>query len=283
MPTNEVREFLSPACIDRHLSQLFSQGYSTNSIRAYKADITAALSWIEDGNCLLVGCPPDSVDELETALADYLTQMRVQWSPKTTNRKLSALRSYAKFCGVSVLKNYRPMRDVSEGAHCVPGGIDSVRKMITFAKTPQQRALIGLCGFMGLRVSEAVAVRPSHFNLVDRELSVVGKGNKRRIIPISPEAWEAISPALAAAVSTDATIVRFGESMARKVVTKLGIRADLPRAISSHDLRATLATSAYQNGNDIRAVQKILGHSNIRTTQIYVSTSMDEMRKAITL
>jgi site-specific recombinase XerD len=156
--------------------------------------------------------------------------------------------------------------------------------MISAAKWENQKALVALLGFCGLRVAEALAVRPSHFDLNDMELVVRGKGDKTRRLPVSEEAWEfLLMPTTRAFCANDTEIVGIQDRAARALITRLGIKAGLSRRVSSHDLRATFATAVYDKTLDQRVVQELLGHSSGEQTELYIGVSRAKMKAAVEL
>lgn len=167
-------------------------------------------------------------------------------------------------------------------AHPLPGGMTDVRRLISVARTDQHRALISLMGMVGCRVSEALDCRPSWFDLGQSIVEIRGKGDKSRIVPVSSQAMEyVLVPLTRAFVAGDVRIINIADRTARKVVTSLGKKAKLARAISSHDLRATFATSLYDRTKDPRLVQELLGHASIVTTQGYIGVYLENARKAV--
>jgi integrase len=154
--------------------------------------------------------------------------------------------------------------------------------MLKVARHEQQQALIALCGMGGLRISEALKVVPSDFDLVEMSLTVHGKGNKLRKVPVTEEAWSYICSAVARAfVDGDRPLIQFKDRFARATVTNLARRAKLMRRVASHDLRATFATALYDQTQDQRLVQEVLGHAHGTTTEIYILASMDRAREAM--
>jgi site-specific recombinase XerD len=155
--------------------------------------------------------------------------------------------------------------------------------MIAAARNPKQGSLVALCGLCGLRIAESLSVRPSHFNFTDLTLSVRGKGDVTRIIPVSDEAWEVLFPAVSQAFITgdNPPIIDFKDRFARSLITKLGERAGLSRRVASHDLRATFATAVYNATLDQRLVQELLGHASGNTTEIYIEVALKSKKAAV--
>lgn len=153
--------------------------------------------------------------------------------------------------------------------------------MLRVASNPEQEALIGACGFIGLRVQEALDLHTSWLDTHEMMLRVRGKGDKERYVPVSRRAWSAISTAFVAAMQGDGRLINYQDRSARKCITVLGRKAGLKRDISSHDLRATYATILSEQGTPIRVIQELLGHANVNTTQIYTGVGMEAMKEAV--
>lgn len=145
----------------------------------------------------------------------------------------------------------------------------------------EQRALIGLCGYAGLRIHEALACTPDWFDLHNMTLNVRGKGDKQRIIPISERAWGAVQDAYIQAKLSGGRLINYKDRSARKAVTSMGRKAKLSRAVSSHDLRATFATAAYDHTLNQRAVQELLGHASGTQTEVYIGVRLNAMTEAV--
>lgn len=270
---------LTQDSIEKFLASLRVHGYSEATILAYNSDLKDFLTWKPP-------YPHSLMSEAEAAA--WLTMNRkTKWSPKTTQRKLTSLRRYAKWAGnPAFLSEYRPPTPADPEPHPLPEGIPGVLRLIEVAADDRQRALIALCGLCGLRVAEACGVLAGDVHVsrgvgdrVKRTLVVRGKGDKTRILPISGAAWVGICEAWVAVRATE-PILGYSQRYARKLVTNLGRKAKLSREIASHDLRATFATAAYEVSGDIVAVQRLLGHSSVITTQGYLGRSQAQMRDA---
>jgi integrase/recombinase XerD len=147
----------------------------------------------------------------------------------------------------------------------------------------RDRAMIELLYATGLRVSELVGVRLAHLHLDEQYLTCVGKGSKERLVPIGDQATDWVRryqresrPGLTAKArkSRDVLFVNArGGSLTRvgfwKILKAHGRRANLPRSLSPHVLRHSFATHLLENGADLRAIQLMLGHADLSTTQIY--------------
>ena len=133
---------------------------------------------------------------------------------------------------------------------------------------------------LGLRVSELVGLKISGIWFDEGFVSVIGKGNKQRLVPLGDMARDAIQDYLevrgCAADSGSSDILflnRFGRALTRVAVFKMiksyAVKAGISKEISPHTLRHSFATHLIENGADLRAVQEMLGHESILTTEIY--------------
>lgn len=258
--------------IDLFRRSLSENGFSPNTVRAYAGDVTSFLAWAG---------PMYWPNNAERVARQYVTTMRESWKPKTTRRKVSAIRAYARHLGYSpFMADYRPPKPAPAQPHPLPGGINDVMAILEECRTDHHRALIALCGLAGLRVGEALTVTSRDFDLTEMTLLVHGKGAADRVVPITKPAWFFICPAMAAAHQSGLPIIGIKDRAARAFVTRAGRRAALLRDAASHDLRATFLTTAYQRTKDIRAVQDLAGHASMDTTRVYTGITMADMRKA---
>jgi integrase/recombinase XerC len=230
-----------------------------------------------------MGLSEISLEDLEALAASWMNQRRRLVSPKTLGRRITSMRALGKCLGVSILAEYTAPTPARAVPHPLPGLANDLRKMIEAARNDEQRALIALTGMCGLRITEAREVDPvADFDLQEMTLSVRGKGDRTRVVPISKEAWSIMCPrVIEARINGEPTVITFTDRYARDIISSLGVRAKVKRPVSSHDMRATFATLAYNHsGGDIRAVQELLGHASVVQTQLYTGVTMEGMRLA---
>jgi site-specific recombinase XerD len=263
--------------IEQFQNSLCAHGRSEKTAKAYGTDLKTFLKEIDQGEI--------SMEEFEMTAQNWLTANRRIIAPKTTSRRLTSLRVFAKWAGHSdVLSDYSTPTVARGQSHPLPEGMDGVRRLIEVARNEKQKALIALCGLCGLRVAEALAIKPEHFKLEQMMLIVRGKGDKTRVVPVSPEAWGVLAMSVTAAMCDGGReVVDIKDRFARRVITDLGVKAGLRRHISSHDLRATFATAVYDKTQDAMLVRELLGHSSVVTTQLYIGVEMTKLREAVQL
>lgn len=247
---------LMQGCIDDHQEWLNDRGTSPATRRAYRSDLSSFAAW----------CGGEL--DLDRAGA-WLVEHFEEWSPATVLRRRAAIRSLAKFTGTDVLDDFRSPQPLPGQSHPIPEGIDGVHAMVATARFLRHKASIGLMGYCGLRLAEAIAVRPSDFTKANdglHRLQVHGKGRKERLVVIHAPVWELMRPVL----RDDEPIARMGERVLRKRVSDIGFKA-LGHHVAPHDLRHTAGTAFYYaSGRDIRATQQFLGHSTSAVTERYI-------------
>lgn len=266
---------LTLATIDSLRSTLYARGRSEKTIKAYSTDLRMFLKDLETDQI--------SMEEFEETGMNWLQANRKVVAAKTTGRRLTSLKAFAKYAGWGVMfTEYSAPVPPKGDPHPLPEGAEGVYRLIRITKNEKQKALIALCGLCGCRVAEALAVMPGDFNLSTMTLTVHGKGDKQRIVPVSDMAWSILAtPVTRAFCEGDRPVVGLQDRFARRVITRLGVRAGLRRHISSHDLRATFATEVYNKTLDLRLTQELLGHSSSQTTELYTGVTQAKMREAV--
>lgn len=257
--------------------------------RAYlskRRSIKTAMSYSKDIEIFLRDSGKNEIEmwEFEELALDWLQSNRGIRAATTTNRRLTSLRKFAQWAGHPGLKEFNSPVPMKSTPHPLPEGPEGIMRMIAHASNESHSALVALCGLLGCRMSEAREVRPNDFNFKEMILTVRGKGDKLREVPVSSKAWAVLaSPVTRAFTRGNVPVVGISDRHARQVITDLGAKAGLKRPISSHDLRATFATAIYDATKDLRLVQELLGHSRSTTSEIYTLVQANKMREAVEL
>jgi len=226
-----------------------------------------------------------SIQEIEIAAMGWLEEKyrSEQWSAKTIQRRLTSLKSYGRWAGwEGFMSRYKAPRPSRNRPHPLPGGMDDVDELLRVSAGSLDRcALIALCGYMGLRVGEAINVRIYHVDIKNQWLEVKwGKGRRERELPIPDKAVQILAEACHGRPD-DAHVVDVSDRTARRWITAAGVAAGITRPVASHDLRATAGTHWYRVTKDLRVTQELLGHADSRTTELYTGITDDAMRNAI--
>ena len=212
-------------------------------------------------------------------------------SPRSVARSVAAVRGFYRYAALAQHLDTNPADDL-HAPRAWPSlpkslAIDQIEKLIrqpdvSTARGLRDRALIEVLYATGLRVSELIHLRASDLNLEAGYLSCTGKGNKQRIVPVGDEATKWLMkyiresrPALLGKQSSPWLFVnaKRGNSLSRvgfwKILKGYGRKAGLARGLSPHVLRHSFATHLLEHGADLRAIQMMLGHADLSTTQIY--------------
>lgn len=268
---------LSLESIDQFRNWLYGRGRSTLTMKAYSTDLKTFLTYTGEREIPL----PEDYEELGLY---WLQEYREDLAPKTTLRRRTSLVSFADWTGSADEKLFSEWIGPTPGKtmpHPLPEGMVGVERMIRATKNEKHRALVSLCGQVGCRVREAVEVMPTDLNAQRMSLTIRGKGDKTRVVPITPEAWEVLAIPTTRALIEKRPIVGIDERFARRRITELGVMAGLLRRVASHDLRATLATHLYEQTKNLRFVQEVLGHASIKTTQLYLGIDFEGIREGM--
>ncbi|MCT4394377.1 site-specific tyrosine recombinase XerD [Lacticaseibacillus paracasei] len=227
-------------------------------------------------------------------IQSFLKEQNATKAPASVSRMISALRKFYRFLLREGAISADPMTkiDTPKRAQHLPATLSSQEVDALMAKPDtdkplglRDRAIFELMYATGLRVSEVVDLRLDQLHLAMNLLQVTGKGDKERLVPISPQATQWVDrylqearPKLLKRVQPKNVFVNFhGGPMTRQGIWKnlkayiasIGIEKD----VTPHTLRHSFATRLLENGADLRVVQELLGHSDISTTQIYTHLS----------
>ena len=220
-------------------------------------------------------------------------------APRSVARTVACVRGFYRFLVVDLRCPSSPADDL-----LAPRSWPALPKFLTLEEvdrliaqpdtgTPRglrDRALVELLYATGMRVSELVALRPADLNLESGYLTCTGKGDKQRLVPIGDEAaqWvrrylrEGRPSLLKRAPSARLFVNARGGPLSRvgfwKILKRHGQAAGLPRDLSPHVLRHSFATHLLDRGADLRAIQMMLGHADLSTTQIYTHVLASRMR-----
>jgi integrase/recombinase XerD len=288
--------------IEKFLRYLKAEkGLSENTYFAYQNDLSQMAKFFED-EAKAKGIMPvwENVDRL--AIMRFLLSLQEKRYAATTRaRKLAAARSFFKFLTSENIIKEDPtqnLESMSIGRSLPkPISISQVRVLLeqpTKQNTPEAKrdnAMLQLLYASGMRVSELMSLNTDDVNTKDGEVRVFGKGSKERIIPIHQTASAAIDeyvkdarPRFLRKKDERALFVnRRGERLTRQgfwqILKQYAKAAGINVPVTPHTLRHSFATHMLSGGADLRAVQELLGHANISTTQIYTHLTSEHVRR----
>ena len=288
---------MNGASIDAYLTHLsVERRLAAHSIESYARDLAQLASFADRHDRATEAL---TRPEIEAFLRELMAEGR---SPRSVARAVACYRGFYRFLVVDGRLTASPTEDVRapRAWKVLPRflSMDEVDRLLAqpdtaTAKGVRDRALIELLYATGMRVSELVGLRPGDVNLENRYLTCTGKGQKQRLVPIGDVAAEWVrrytresrpallrrrsSPRLfvnARGGSTGLTRMGFWKIL-RGYALQAGLRAT---RISPHVLRHSFATHLLERGADLRAIQMMLGHADLSTTQIYTHVLEHRLR-----
>ncbi|HPQ53792.1 MAG TPA: site-specific tyrosine recombinase XerD [Spirochaetota bacterium] len=271
------------------------KGLSPNSIYSYTYDLKKFSEFLSrDKKDILSATQEDIVKFLK------FEKNKKHNSSRTLARSLAAIRQFYNFMSTTnssmenpTVKIETPLIEKSLPDFLTAKEVDSLLGSISEDEVFELRdkTIFELLYSCGLRISEAVELILTDFDFVNRFITVKGKGNKERIVPISNEAVRLMKRYLKESrpviignrISDYIFISKKAEKLNRKSVWRLlkGYveRTDITKNITPHTLRHSYATHLIENGADLRSVQELLGHVDISTTQIYTHLAKKKLKE----
>ena len=289
MNSRYLQEFLDMMAAEK--------GVAVNTLAAYKRDICQFFE--------VCSIEPQNISEQD--LSTFMQFLGAHYyTPKTQARKLSALREFCKFLFSEKILNENPAANISSPKQEKPLPKfltpDQISMLISQAQNhnnpSMQRigVMIELMFATGLRISELVSLPERAVNFDKKQVMVKGKGSKERIVPISIQALNSLktygqyrqffckngktSPWLFPSKSAQSGHITRDTFF--KQLKQLALECNLDaRLISPHTLRHSFATNLLNHHADLRSVQKMLGHENIATTEIYTHITSDKLMETV--
>lgn len=282
--------------LDAYLTHLtVERRLARNSIEGYARDLSGLADF-----AARQGRSVDALTrvDLEGLVRDLMAEGR---SPRSVARAVACYRGFYRFLVIDGRLTVNPADDLRppRAWKVLPRylAVEDVDRLIeqpvvTMPRGLRDRALIELLYATGMRVSELLSLRPADVNLEASYLTCSGKGSKQRIVPIGDEAADWVKkyvresrPALLGKRTSPRLFVNAkggGPGLTRvgfwKILKGYARQAGLPKTLSPHMLRHSFATHLLERGADLRAIQMMLGHADLSTTQIYTHVLEQRMR-----
>lgn len=280
------------------------RGASLNTLQAYQRDLIRFSGFLQ-----AQGLKSDRAQALD--IRNYLEDLTAEdLSPRTQARHLSSLKQYFLFLMEEGLRTDNPIAEIDapKMGQALPKflSVDDTEKLLAAARDVQDKeglrlhTLVELLYATGMRVTELVSLKVSQTQRDPRILTVRGKGNKERLVPLSRTARKALDSYIAQRKNFLSTSDQKNDQdpgwlfpsrgksgyltrhRVGQLLKELAIKSGIdPKQISPHILRHAFATHLLENGADLRSVQKMLGHSDISTTQIYTHVLQDRLQRLV--
>jgi integrase/recombinase XerD len=283
---------------DRYLAHLkVERGLLNATLEAYARDLREYADWLAARGISRLS------EVTEPIILQHLAALQIRGlSQASQARHLAAVRGLHKFANAEGLTATDPSEGVeaTRGSRPLPHflGVDEVDRLLaqpvpTTATGARDRAMLEVLYASGLRVSELVALPLSAIDSNTGVVRVRGKGGKERIVPVGERARDALSAYLSGPRqkllgtrhSSDLFVTPRGGHMTRqgfwKLLGRYARSAGIEQRVHPHTLRHSFATHLLERGADLRAVQAMLGHADIATTQIYTHVDRERLKAVI--
>jgi len=272
------------------------KGYSVNTLDAYMRDVDKLFRYLA----------VEQVDVLDVKLEDlehfaaFISDLGI--GPRSLARILSGVRQFYRFLVIDGYLEVDPtelLESPKQPDHLPEvlstAEVDLLEQAIDLSKWEghRNRAIIEVLFSCGLRVSELTNLKLSNLYIEEQYIRVMGKGSKERLVPISPRAldelnyWFAdrnvmkIKPREEDYVFLNRRGQHLTRTMILIMIKRYAVEAGIKKTISPHTLRHSFATSLLEGGADLRAIQAMLGHESIGTTEIYTHIDTSTLRQEI--
>lgn len=272
------------------------KGYSVNTLDAYMRDVDKLFRYLA----------VEQVDVLDVKLEDlehfaaFISDLGI--GPRSLARILSGVRQFYRFLVIDGYLEVDPtelLESPKQPDHLPEvlstAEVDLLEQAIDLSKWEghRNRAIIEVLFSCGLRVSELTNLKLSNLYIEEQYIRVMGKGSKERLVPISPRAldelnyWFAdrnvmkIKPGEEDYVFLNRRGQHLTRTMILIMIKRYAVEAGIKKTISPHTLRHSFATSLLEGGADLRAIQAMLGHKSIGTTEIYTHIDTSTLRQEI--
>lgn len=272
------------------------RNYSGNTLEAYILDINKLLKFLKDNGISPEAAKLSDIQCFAASLHD------IGISPRSQCRILSGVRAFYRYLYLDGYIKDDPtelLESPKLGDHLpevlTTEEVDRLEQAIDLSKWEGQRnkAIIEVLFSCGLRVSELVNLKMSALYLDEQFVRITGKGNKERLVPISENAIKQlkywfidrshmnIKPGEEDYVFLNRRGAHLTRTMILIMIKRLGAEAGIQKTISPHTLRHSFATALLEGGADLRAIQSMLGHESIGTTEIYTHIDTHTLREEI--
>jgi len=283
------------SAIERFIDHLWMErGLSDNTLNAYRTDLQGLARWLtaKEGSALLEV-------ERRQLLAYLAARVQEGARPRTTARLISSIKRFYQYWVRETTLSTDPSDRIEPPKlgrslpHALSEAEVEALLLAPDIKDPlgvRDRAMLELMYATGVRVSELVGLKTSEVNLRQGVLRTRGKGSKERLVPMGEEAahWlhryqDEVRPELLKGLAHEALFVtRRRGAMTRQafwyLIKRYASQAGIRKPLSPHTIRHCFATHLLNHGADLRAVQMLLGHSDLSTTQIYTHVAKERLK-----
>ena len=272
------------------------KGYSVNTLDAYMRDLDKLVRYLAAEQVHVTEVKLEQLEHFAASISD------LGIGPRSLARILSGVRQFYRFLVLDGYMEDDPTELLESPKHpnhlpevLSTAEVDLLEQAIDLSKWEghRNRAIIEVLFSCGLRVSELINLKLSNLYVDEQFVRVMGKGSKERLVPISPRALEelnywfsmrnemSIKPGEEDYVFLNRRGHHLTRTMILIMIKRYAVEAGIKKTISPHTLRHSFATSLLEGGADLRAIQAMLGHESIGTTEIYTHIDTSTLRQEI--
>lgn len=272
------------------------KGYSVNTLDAYMRDLDKLVRYLAAEQFHVTELKLEQLEHFAASISD------LGIGPRSLARILSGVRQFYRFLVLDGYMEDDPteLLESPKQPNHLPevlstAEVDLLEQAIDLSKWEghRNRAIIEVLFSCGLRVSELINLKLSNLYVDEQFIRVMGKGSKERLVPISPRALEelnywfsmrnemSIKPGEEDYVFLNRRGHHLTRTMILIMIKRYAVEAGIKKTISPHTLRHSFATSLLEGGADLRAIQAMLGHESIGTTEIYTHIDTSTLRQEI--
>ena len=272
------------------------KGYSVNTLDAYMRDLDKLVRYLAAEQVHVTEVKLEQLEHFAASISD------LGIGPRSLARILSGVRQFYRFLVLDGYMEDDPteLLESPKQPNHLPevlstAEVDLLEQAIDLSKWEghRNRAIIEVLFSCGLRVSELINLKLSNLYVDEQFIRVMGKGSKERLVPISPRALEelnywfsmrnemSIKPGEEDYVFLNRRGHHLTRTMILIMIKRYAAEAGIKKTISPHTLRHSFATSLLEGGADVRAIQAMLGHESIGTTEIYTHIDTSTLRQEI--
>jgi integrase/recombinase XerD len=283
-----LKDFMQFLLVDKRVAK--------NTLLSYERDLKNYLRYLKNVEAV------ETLNHVQRVhIVHFLNFLKDQGkSPKTMARHVASIRAFHQFLLRTHAANQDPsiLIEIPKSERSIPKvlSLEEVEKLLDISNGQghfalRDKAMLEILYATGIRVSELIQIDVEHVNLTMGFVTVIGKSNKERIIPVGGPAAEALKrylehgrPNFLLENRTEDSLFlnHHGKRLSRqgfwKILKKIANEAGIKNELTPHTLRHSFATHLLQNGADLKAVQEMLGHADISTTQIYTQLSKTRLK-----
>ena len=285
---------LFPEWLDRFSSYLRMRNYSPRTIKKYEQTVQrfARYAWVRQQ----AGRDPFDEEELDSAPLDadvnvssalvtdffsYITERR-DYKPKTLHRMISTLSSFYRYLYTQGVVVANPMLGVErpriKNQELKYLKHSQVIRLLRSIEDRRNRLIVRLIYATGVRVSELCAINVEDIDFEEQTIRVKGKGDKIRTVFVDEETLKEIDEFIGNKIEGPLFIGQQGNHISPRTVQHI-FKENAPDGITPHKIRHSYASELYRRSKNLRVVQENLGHSSIKTTEIYLHTDLEERKR----